>query len=102
MVTKNIYQDLLIAKLLPPIMEKWLRRDRLSRKIFNQQDGVKNHISQNNKIFNDVLTEKGINAKLYTQAANSPDINFLDLGFFRDIQSFNDAAPKNEGIDRIS
>ena len=27
---------------------------------------------------------------------NSPDVNLLDLGFFRAIQSFNDAAPKNE------
>ena len=40
--------------------------------------------------------EKGINATLYTQAANSPDVNVLDLGFFRAIQSFNNAAPKNK------
>ena len=33
---------------------------------------------------------------LYTQAVNSPDVNLWDLGFFRAIQSFNDAAPKNE------
>ena len=42
------------------------------------------------------MVENGINATLYTQAANSPDVNLLDLGFFRAIQSFNDAAPKNE------
>ena len=40
--------------------------------------------------------EKGINGTLYTQAANSPDVNLLDLGFFRAIQSFNNAVPKNE------
>ena len=40
--------------------------------------------------------EKGINAKLYMQAANSPDVNLLDLGFFRAIQSFNNAMPKNK------
>ena len=40
--------------------------------------------------------EKGINDKLYTQAANSPNINLLDLGFFRVIQSFNDEVWKNE------
>ena len=34
--------------------------------------------------------------ELYTQAANSPDVNLLDLGFFRAIQSFNDAALRNE------
>ena len=42
------------------------------------------------------MVENGINATLYTQAVNSHDVNLLDLGFFRAIQSFNDAAPKNE------
>ena len=40
--------------------------------------------------------KKGINTKLYMQAANSPDVNLLDLEFFRALQSFNDAMPKNE------
>ena len=40
--------------------------------------------------------DNDINTRLYTQAANSPDVNVLDLGFFRAIQSFNDAAPKNK------
>ena len=95
-MTKEVYLDLLISKLLPAIVEKWLRRDRFSRKIFIQQDGAKNHISKDDKVFKDALTEKGINAKLYTQSANSPDVNLLDLGFFRAMQSFNDATPKNE------
>ena len=73
-----------------------LRRDRLSRTIFIQQDRVKNHISENDKEFNDVLMDNDINTKLYMQAATSPDINLLDLGLFRAIQSFNDATPKNE------
>ena len=30
--------------------------------------------------FKEALMENGINSKLYTQAANSPDINLLDLG----------------------
>ena len=46
--------------------------------------------------FKVALMEKGINGELYTQAANSPDVNLLDLGFFRVIQSFNDAVLKNE------
>ena len=40
--------------------------------------------------------EQSTNAELYTQAANSPDVNLLDLGFFRAIQSINDTTPKNE------
>ena len=95
-VTKEVYQDLLISKLIPSILEKWPRRDMLSRKILIQQDGAKNHICWDDKLFNDALVENGINATLYTQAVNSPDVNLLDLGFLRAIESFNDAAPKNE------
>ena len=47
-------------------------------------------------VFNEPLMGKGINGKLSTQAANSPDINLLDLGLFRVNQSFNDAVWKNE------
>ena len=44
-VTKEVYWDLLFSKLIPSILEKWPRRYMLSRKIFIQQDGAKNHIS---------------------------------------------------------
>ena len=81
-ITKEVYHDLLITKLIPSILEKWPRRDRLSRKIFIQQDGAKNHISCDDKLFNDMLVENSINATLYTQAVSSPDVNLLDLGFF--------------------
>ena len=80
-VTKDVYHDLLISKLIPSILEKWPRRDRLPRKIFIQQERAKNHISCDDKLFNNVLVENSINATLYTQAANSPDVNLLDLGF---------------------
>ena len=80
-VTKDVYQGLLISKLLPAIVEKWPRMDRLSRKIFIQQDRAKNHIHVDDKDFNDALREQSINAKLYMQAANSPDLNLVDLGF---------------------
>ena len=81
-VTKEVYWDLLISKLIPSILEKWPRRDMLSRKIFIQQDRAKNNISCDDKLFNNALVNNGINAMLYTQAANSPDVNLLDLGFF--------------------
>ena len=68
----------------------------LSRKIFIQQDRAKNHISCNDKLFNYAWVENSINAILYTQAANSPDVNLLDLGIFRAIQSFNDTTPRNK------
>ena len=80
-VTKEVHWDLLISKLIPSILEKWPRRDMLSRKIFIQQDGSKIHISWDDKLFNGELVDNGINATLYTHAVNSPDVNFLDLGF---------------------
>ena len=96
MVTKEVYQELLISKLLPAIVEKLPWMDQLSRKILIQQDGAKSHISAGDDEFNEALIDQNINAELYTQAANSPDVNLLDLGFSRAIQSFNDAAPKNK------
>ena len=96
MVTKEVYQELLISKLLPAIVEKWPWMGQLSRKILIQQDGAKSHISADDDEFNEALIDQNINAELYTQAANSPDVNLLDLGFSQAIQSFNDAALNNE------
>ena len=81
---------------MPAIIEKWPWTDRLSRKIYIQQDGAKHHIGEDDNEFNDALAEQDINAELYTQAASSPDVNLLDLGCFQAIQSFNDAVPKNK------
>ena len=96
MVTKEVYRELLISKLILAILENWPRRDRMSRTIYIQQDSVKNHIHEDDEQFNITLMEQDINAKLYMQTPNSPDVNLLDLGFFRAIQSFNDASAKNE------
>ena len=81
-VTKEVYHELLISKLLPAIVEKWPQMDWLSRKILIQQDGAKSHISADDDEFKEVLIDQNITVELYTQAANSPDVNLLDLGFF--------------------
>ena len=63
----------------------------------------KKRISEDDKGFKDALMEKGINAKLDMQAANSPDVNLLDLRVFRAFESFNDTTPKvQRGIDSSS
>ena len=41
----------------------------------------KKQICEDNKEFNDALMEQNIDAVLYIQTANSPDVNLLDLGF---------------------
>ena len=56
----------------------------------------KKPICEDDEEFNNSLMEQDINAKLYMETPNSPDVNLLDLGFFRAIQSFNDVSPKIE------
>ena len=96
MVTKKVYRELLISKLILAILENWPGRDRMSGTIFIQQDGARNHICEDDEELNNALMEQDIDTKLYMQTLNSPDIILLDLGFFRAIQSFNNALPKNE------
>ena len=57
-VTTEVYRELLIFKLLLAIVEKWPRMDRLSRKIWIQQDGTKNHISTDDNEFKEALNAK--------------------------------------------
>ena len=68
----------------------------VKKNICTTRQREKNRICEDDKDFNDALMEQSINTKLYMQAPNSPDVNLLDLGFFRAIQSFNDATPTNE------
>ena len=80
MVTQEVYQDLLISKLLNTILEKWPSGTDFSGKYSLNKMGQKSH-HENNRNIKEALMEKGINGKLYTQAASSPDMNLLDLGF---------------------
>ena len=66
-VTQEVYRDLLISKLIPAIPEKWPHRDRISRRIFIQQDGAKNHIHEDDEEFNNALMVQNNNTKLYMQ-----------------------------------
>ena len=97
-VTKEVYRELLISKLLLAIVEKWPRTDRLSRKIWIQQDGIKSHINTDDNEFKEALQDLEINTGLYTQAANSPDVNLLDLDFsklFRVLMTWHPKMKKN-------
>ena len=64
MVTKEVYRELLISKLILAILENWPSRDRMSITIIIQQDSAKNHIREDDEEFNNALMEQDINAKL--------------------------------------
>jgi hypothetical protein len=63
-----------------------------------QQDGAGGHCSHNDEYLNDMIEELGLTGKVqfYTQPANPPDLNILDLGLFNTLQtSYYEFAPKN-------
>lgn len=90
-VTKETYRRYLLEKVVPAIIEKWPRHEWNNRQIILriQQDGPNSHIPANDAAFGEGLRKMGVQNKilLFTQPANSPDLNINDLGFFRALQS---------------
>jgi hypothetical protein len=93
-MTQDLYRTMMMDELIPALLTRWPRGNNQTIRI--QHDGAKAHIKDDDEWFNEALDEVGLNAKLYTQPANSPDTNILDLGFFRAIQSANDEVSTNE------
>jgi hypothetical protein len=101
-ITKESYRQLLLEKVFPAIKEKWPRGDwqRPNIIIRVQQDGAKTHLEPDDDLLEQGLRELNIENKvlLYTQPANSPDVNINDLGFFRALQSlYQRSTPSNVG-----
>jgi phosphoribosyl-AMP cyclohydrolase len=85
-VNKQLIKTYLIEKVLPAIKEKWPIEERGSP-IFIQQDNARTHIDVDDEDFRRVASQDGFDIRLMCQPANSPDLNILDLGYFRAIQS---------------
>ncbi|XP_059295716.1 uncharacterized protein LOC132049075 [Lycium ferocissimum] len=80
---------------LPAIQSKWPLSDSNSP-IFIQQDNARPHLSVDDFEFNEAAQQDEFDIRLCFQLANSPDLNVLDLGFFRAIQSLQHTmAPTN-------
>ena len=96
-ITREVYRELLVEKLLPAIIDKW--PGACTRHITIQQDGAKSHIKVDDEEWLAALAQSGWGDRisLYTQPANSPDLNLNDLGFFRALQSdYERECPANE------
>ena len=59
----------------------------MSKHIFIQQDNAEPHIAHNDKEFMEEAIKDDFFIQLVQQPPNSPDMNVLDLGFFRSIQA---------------
>ncbi|KAL4573060.1 hypothetical protein LXL04_019853 [Taraxacum kok-saghyz] len=75
-------------KVLPPIKAKWPLNH--TGPIFIQQDNAKPHIEVNDSEFLEASSQDGFDIRLCFQPPNSPDLNVLDLGFLRAIQSLQE------------
>ncbi|XP_074292108.1 uncharacterized protein LOC141618957 [Silene latifolia] len=84
-VTKQVIKNMLLEKVLPEIKRKW--PENASKTIYIQQDIARPHIKNSDADFREATTSDGRNIQLVQQPPNSPDMNVLDLGFFRAIQS---------------
>ncbi|XP_074300843.1 uncharacterized protein LOC141632172 [Silene latifolia] len=93
-ITKAVIKACMIEKVIPAIKAKW--PERRGRKIFIRQDNSRPHISPNDLDFKAAATSDGWDMELICQPPNSPDLNILDLGLFRSIQTLqHEKAPKS-------
>ena len=101
-VTKEVYRQFLHEKLVPAIKERFPRRE--GQTIYIQQDNARPHI-QPEEFSTKLLQQDGANLddeerqwdlQLYFQPPNSPDLNVLDLGFFRSLQSMQFHVPSKD------
>jgi hypothetical protein len=85
-VNKDIYRRMLLENVIPAIKTKFPRHNKT---VTIQQDGAKSHIAENDPEFiRELQRIKGTwNISLLTQPARSPDLNHLDLSFFRALQT---------------
>ncbi|XP_057548303.1 uncharacterized protein LOC130826748 [Amaranthus tricolor] len=84
-ITKEHIRAMLITNVLPTIRAKWPAG--LSKQIYIQQDNAKPHIAHNDREFLEEAMKDGFNIQLVQQPPNFPDMNMLDLDFFRSIQA---------------
>lgn len=85
-VDKTVYKRYIIDKVIPAIKSNWPAAGR-KQPIYIQQDNARPHVSPEDPDILAAGTADGWCIRLIYQPPNSPDLNVLDLGFFRAIQS---------------
>ncbi|XP_028058557.1 uncharacterized protein LOC114262392 [Camellia sinensis] len=94
-VTKDVIRACLIEKVLPAIRSKWPCSSAMNI-IFIQQNNARPHVDPFDVEFLAAASREGFDIRLSYQPPNSPDMNVLDLGYFRAIQCLQyQEAPTN-------
>ena len=78
----------MIEKVVPGIKEVWPADD--IGPILIQQDNAKTHILPGDAEFAEAVATTGLDIRIIQQPPNSPDLNALDLGYFRSLESLTD------------
>ncbi|XP_056695340.1 uncharacterized protein [Spinacia oleracea] len=93
-VNKDVFREKLMTKMLPAIREKWPVDS--AKTIIIQEDNAKPHIGAGDPQFLQEANIDGFTFIWQPQSPQSPDLNILDLGFFRSIQSlYEKKMPKD-------
>jgi hypothetical protein len=83
-VTRDVMRDYLCQLVVPAIQDKWPDED-VGRTIYIQQDNAKPHVLPNDEGFRQAVAQTDLDIRLMQQPPNSPDLNVLDLCFFRSL-----------------
>ena len=93
-VTRDVMREYICEKVVPAIQDLWPDED-VGKTFFIQQDNARTHVKPTDPVFLQVVSETYLCIQLLQQPANSPDLNGLDLCFFRALQSLTDCrGPK--------
>ncbi|XP_021760588.1 uncharacterized protein LOC110725415 [Chenopodium quinoa] len=101
-VNREVIREMLLTKVIPPVISKWPQS--LRKNVTIQWDNARTHQIPKDQEFIEATTANGFNIQLVFQPPQSPDLNVLDLGLFRSIQSLQyQPFPSNldELVDKV-
>ena len=101
-VTKDVYREYIIGKLLPAIYEKFSRDCSRQQNVFLHQDNPNTHIRETDPEWQEAArNHPRFKISMKQQPFKLPDTNILDLGFFRSLQSLQWKQPPARTIDDL-
>jgi hypothetical protein len=86
-VNRDRMREFMVNKVIPAIHERWPDQ---GKTIYIQQDNAPSHVKSDDEALLNAIALTGRDIRILQQPPNSPDMNILNLGFFRSLQSFTD------------
>lgn len=68
--------------MIPAIVASWPQED-AGKTIWIQHDNARTHVPADDEAFLNAVAKTGLDIRIMHQPPNSPDMNVLDLDFFR-------------------